>query len=411
VENNKKAITMKNLIIIFLTCFWSCEKESNLESKDSLKILWKSQLGPTLFDQIAQDPALYKDNLIFGYQTEFENGYYILNKNTGKLTKDIKMQKSFEPFSVIDGAIYYSNFSEVAYRTINLDTYEIKYHNQDQGDYTFIGVLPHKENLYSSSFPFGNTPKNKVLIKRAPVYNPALWETVYINDFVIDGDVSGSVSGGLNFEIDHKGDEIMYFASVKSFTQAAKKGKYKVSAFNLSKKKLEWETEEFELDIHHNNSLGRNSIITETQFIVSLGSTQLMSFDKKTGKLLWSTSIIDMTFTNYYEKNGKISFLTDNGVLHMVDASSGKVISKKDGFIGNTKGWQFHKGIMYFTTASGKLYGVDAETHKIELELSSPNLDNCSYCNFFLQSPVVDPNTDRLYITDGKEVICYQLPK
>jgi hypothetical protein len=34
----------------------------------------------------------------------------------------------------------------------------------------------------------------------------------------------------------------------------------------------------------------------------------------------------------------------------------------------------------------------------------------CSWCTYGFASPVVDPETNRLYISDRKEIFCYQLP-
>jgi outer membrane protein assembly factor BamB len=401
---------MKHLILFFILALLACEKETQTITKNSIPIVWRKQLGPINADQIPQDPGLYANKLIFGYQTGTEEGYYIYDKQNGDLIKDLKGTPSFKPFSTLSNKLYYSNFEIKEYRVINLDNYEINFYPTPHRDFTSNGITTHGDELYASSLAEDDINNHTYSWKRANKNDPFSWEDIYAGKFTKEAEIYFSLTSRVIFKTNEFGDEIMFFSSVKAFRSAAKKGKYKVTAFNLTKKQLVWETNEFELDIHLNSSLGRNSIILKNQIIIPLGGSQLMSFDINTGKEIWKNSILGLGSTNYYEKNGKISFLSDVGILHSVDAINGKIISKKIGFVGDTKNWAFHKGIMYFTTFSGKLFGVDAETHEIKLELISPNKGNCSYCSFFFASPVVDPLTNRLYISDRKEVICYQLP-
>jgi hypothetical protein len=400
---------MKQLVILIITCFWGCDKENISTSQDSVQILWRKQLGPVLYDQIAQDPAIYKNSIIFGYQTGQYSGYYFLDKNKGALLKDLKNERSFEPTSTLNKEIYYSNFGSIEFRTINLETYEIRNHKLPIEVQSSYGVIPKDDFVYLPFFPLGE--KNKIRWKRATNIAPYFWNDFYTITFKDEQDIFGSFSSPMLTHKNTSKEEIVYFVSLKAYKQASKKSKYKVTAFNSTRKETIWETEEFEVENEDGNITGRNLLLIENQLIVPLGGTQLMSFDIRDGKNQWKAITTDMTFTNYIAHKGKISFLNGVGVLYMIETSSGKIISKREGFVGNTKNWAFHNGIMYFTTASNKLFGVDAETHEIKIELSSPNKANCSFCGFFLASPVVDPETNRLYISDRKEVICYQLPK
>ncbi|MFZ1525845.1 MAG: hypothetical protein WAT22_13580, partial [Saprospiraceae bacterium] len=73
--------------------------------------------------------------------------------------------------------------------------------------------------------------------------------------------------------------------------------------------------------------------------------------------------------------------------------------------------WQEHKGILYFTTVSGNLWAIDAAKMEVKWKWKSENSQICSYCSFGNNSPVIDKEAERLYITDGRDMFCIKLPE
>jgi hypothetical protein len=57
------------------------------------------------------------------------------------------------------------------------------------------------------------------------------------------------------------------------------------------------------------------------------------------------------------------------------------------------------------------MVAVDANIGNTVWQAKSPNRYKCSYCGFGATPPIVDKETDRLYICDRREVFCLELPK
>ncbi len=98
-------------------------------------------------------------------------------------------------------------------------------------------------------------------------------------------------------------------------------------------------------------------------------------------------------------------------MLYKIDVQTGKIVNQLQLENGNTGIWRYHKGIIYLTTVSGNLWAIDAKTVKVKWMWKSENDGPCSYCSFANNSPVIDEETDRLYITDGREMFCIKLPE
>jgi outer membrane protein assembly factor BamB len=412
---------MKNYILIIyflIPSFWSCEKNNNDSDRVSTpKIIWQKQLGPKAFDQISFEPMLFGNDLIFGYQTDFTGGYYQFNKNSGDVIKRYDDLNSFDVTSFPIDNKYFS-ISGSRGRTINLNTHEIKNY-----DINFEFVVQSKyvsttENSIFLSVRTSNNvsqshPLNEYKIMRAFNNNLDLWNDVWHNKYPTNTDILGVDIKYIAKEGKPNGDEIIYIPSTLSFNRYLTNSKFRMEAVNITTQKSLWQTEVNIPDsiLSHGLSNFPPQIFKDI-IIAGISGSHLVAFDKNTGRQIWSqyfsNKILD---TKMIVHNNKIIIMDNTSTLYLIDANTGAILRKQNIIGGAGANWASHKGLVYFTTASGKLYCVDANNLDILWELTSPNKPECSYCNFFFASPVVDPATNRLYISDRKEVICYQLPK
>lgn len=396
--------------------FMSCEKsptESN--TIETPKIIWRKQLGPKSFDQISSDPILYENDLLFGYQTETTQGYYRFDKSNGQLIRKYDDVNSSNYTSYLVDNKYFSTLGSKA-RILNLRTNEIENFTinfetnvpsifaSKINNSLFLAV---NGNINSS----GNYPINEYKIIRA---NNDLksWKEVWSNKYQKEEGIFGTDIKFLARENTTNGGEIIYFPSQLAYKVNIKLSKYRMESVNISTNQLVWQTEVSLPDSVLSHGLSNFSPqIFGNIIIAGISGRHLVAFDKNTGKQLWSNYFANaLLTTEMIVYNKKISIMDNSSNLYLIDLATGTIIRKQDLVAGDTRKWVILNEKIYFTTASGKLYGIDANTHNIFWEARSPNKDNCSYCNYYAASPVLDPATNRLYISDRKEVICYQLP-
>jgi hypothetical protein len=407
---------MKTIILYILVFFISCEKETIKNEVKPPKIEWRKQLGPKLNDQIALDPILYENDLLFGYQTEFSTGYYRYNKNSGELIQNYPDINSFYCKSYQVGDNYFSIFGSTA-RTINLKTNQIENFRialDSSAQSVFASVYLNSLFLpVHNSINFNkNYSLNEYKIARAQG-NLNQWNIVWSNKYNKEQGMFGTHIKYLAIEKNKLNEEIIYFPSQLLYTDLSKKSRYKVEAVNITQNKLLWETNAFEVDSMDFGNLSNFAPqIVDNLVICGISGSHLMAFDKNKGNLVWSLYFNnENSNTKMIIHNKKITIMDNTSTCYLIDANTGAILRKQNIIGGAAASWASHKGLVYFTTASGKLYCVDANNLDILWELTSPNKPECSYCNFFFASPLVDPATNRLYISDRKEVICYQLPK
>jgi hypothetical protein len=401
-----------NTLIAFCTglLLMSCEKDDLSTKLDTIPpIAWRSRLGPEFFDILPRDPYIYKNKIIFGYQMRSGNeGYYIFDKNTGALLKDIPSQASFEAYAAGYGNLYFSKIG-VNIRTINMETYEVISRKIPNPSWTFP-TLTTIDNLVF--FPRigrkdGNPDEHNYEFVKY-VINSDMSNTIIMRDsFRQDTNVLGTSMKFIAFNDLSNGERLALFPVQSGYWKVGSKSRYKIVCHNLTKNSQVWQTQEFMLPGDDDSYVcDFKPIIIDNTLILGLGGTHIYGFDIVTGQEKWLTQV-DNFGVNMIEYNGKLTFISMQGDMYLIDARLGAIIKKSSVGPANIYNFSFHKGVLYFSTVLNKLFAVNADTHAILWETKSPN--SCSYCTYGFAYTVVDPETDRLYISDGKEVICYQL--
>ena len=70
-----------------------------------------------------------------------------------------------------------------------------------------------------------------------------------------------------------------------------------------------------------------------------------------------------------------------------------------------------HDGLIYFSSGGdGNLYVVRAKDGKLMSKISSPHKDHgYPMASFANGGPIIDPDSNQLYISDGHFANCYQI--
>ena len=398
-----------NLILAILFLI-GCDKDSSPDSTDQLSLVWRVPKGIKPYDQKSLDPVLYKDRLVIGYQTESDEGFVIYNKDTGKRIKEINATPSFDPTSYLYKNIYYSTYGP-RFRTINLDNFQVSWHTVQSFDgnadiaMTFVNdkVLVPINSIHSPSPVFRT---NQIMIVESAISDLKNWNPIIDIKSDFDSTSYGTGLRNITAYTNPKGQLIYFFTSSKGYHNVNTLGDCITHAYNATTKKFEWSSE-----IFNDGGDFSKSIIYGNHIITSTG-TKIISRDINSGKIIWTSTIeagavFSITPILF---NGTIIFTDWKDSLYKMDASTGKVLKKLNIEYRSTGNWAFHNGILYFTAGIGKLMAIDAESLTVKWEITSPNRERCSPCTFWSESPVVDPETNRIYISDAWEVFCYQLP-
>jgi len=403
-----KAMAAYIILLIFIS---SCEKQdetSVFETKP--KLVWKVSKGPKKYNQISQDPVIYNDRLVLGYQAENDEGYFIYNKINGEIIKEIRNTPSFDVFSYMHNGVYYSTYGP-KFRTINLSNFDMNWFVVDgKGGSPDTDMIFDKDNIYVPSHSIwvknDNFKTNKFIFVTSSLMNLRDWVSFIEVEHKFDPDAYGTSARGILKNINEKNEDIYYFTTSQAFNRIDRKSEHQTHAYNKKNEKFVWQSEVF-TDL---GSIGSGTPLIFDSFLISNTGHTFICRNIKTGQIIWKRTIESGIGAHKLFNNFIIS-LDYTNTLFQTEASTGQVLKKLNIGASGTEKWAFHNGIIYFTIASGKLMAIDAETLTVKWELTSPNRDRCSYCTFGFESPVVDPETNRIYISDDWEVFCYELPK
>jgi outer membrane protein assembly factor BamB len=406
-------------LIIILLSLWACNEPivppyvDPTPSGFQPEIIWRRQHGPTKYDQLAFRIELYQDKLLAGYQSETGSGYWIYDKNTGSLIKDIQNMNSFvlPIHSKILGSIHYS-LNGKFFRTIDLETFETTIFDLREGGTYFNNALVIIDDHVYGGYD-GYNPPNKFGFYRNNILKPKEAWSLFFEDsweyIETARSCHTSTIGGFN---NQKGEAIMYFIANYLWNKNIQTAsRIRFQAYNITRNTNEWVVE---IPTANEGSEGTGNQLSPVLFkdkIIMPTSDRLRAFHKETGNLLWELNLEQITTTDYAVIDNHFFIATNFGVLHKIDLNTGQIVSKLDLKTGNTGVWQEHKGILYFTMVGNKLFAIDAAKMEVKWEWNSPNRQICSYCSFGNNSPVVDKETDRLYITDGRDMFCIKLPE
>jgi hypothetical protein len=409
---------MRNMLLFsLLMVFWSCTEPitpvDTIPPKDwTPEIVWKKQHGPSKFDQLAFRIEIYKDKLIAGYQNEINSGYWIYDKNNGDVLKDIKVDDSFlgEYLSKLIDKYYVCIIKNRMLRLINMETGEVTF-SPELGFWGTSRLVFHDNYFYLGSNSF--EPSNRVLFSRIRMDKLSEpWEIFLREDW--PQDVSNPRSSHAFCEgvrLNESGDHIFYYGNTQLYTDTFPKERLRITAYNIDQKKILWQIPIDRIkEVYPASGAGPHKPFFYDNKVLMFSTGYIWAFDQNTGKLIWQKNLEQITNTEYMVL-GRYLYILDNlGKMYKIDINNGD-ISKTLQVQGTTGAWQEYKNILYFTTADGSLYAIDPDKMAVKWKWKSDNINICSYCSFANNSPIIDKEKNRLYITDGREMFCIKLPE
>jgi outer membrane protein assembly factor BamB len=143
-----------------------------------------------------------------------------------------------------------------------------------------------------------------------------------------------------------------------------------------------------------------------------LGYQNITCFDKLNGKIIWNEKLLNDNSLRGLFVNEKIAIVVFNEKVTILDASTGKKIKEYTDKIpgGVAPTFTEYKNTVYFVSqGTGILFAFDATTGERKWTLDSP--DKKIDSGYFFDRFVIDPTTDKMYIFNYKNLLCYQLPK
>ena len=211
--------------------------------------------------------------------------------------------------------------------------------------------------------------------------------------------------------INEYGDTILYFQNRQwNMDSSWLGGKVDLYAYNLTKDSLEWLVES--IDPYGNSSTCRPFYHDDKIYFRCFRS--LHCLDANTGESLWIYE-----FPNYWDnlhlgnmliESGILIVKSSNDAIHAFDPNSGNLIWEKREAGITSCYMKAYDGAVYYGSYDGYLRKVNATNGEVEWKILSPN--HGVYPTWdaeFTNAVVIDPDTKRLYTTDGYFIMCFQL--
>lgn len=391
------------------------EEIENQGFSDSL-MLWQRIKDIDSLQYTFRDPIYYDDQVIMhknqGLITNMDDVIYALDSKTGELLWEwndwIEYQigtNSLDSYSVIENKMIFANRNKTY--CINLDNGQTIWKN-DENNFAINGRLPlssWRENI------FYVTTDNNLNIENKSVYIHNITNNNYKKIFTINND---SLDVGIitpNVELNEFGDTILYIKGYlfDNLNYDAINGTHTsifMSAFNISKQEYSWKRD----SIAYWNIVRKNPPIILDQSVIITTSNKIISFDKKTGEILWENEFeFSFTSCNYTYGSDKI-FVRDNfSKTFAVDALTGQTLWENE----NTSrtsfcGLRVFEDHLYVGTHNIDIINIASGQTIFRIEPHNHKLD--SRAMFLFTIPALSKNGEYIFTSDTFFDISYENP-
>ncbi len=400
------------ILFLFSILLASCNKKNvNPDTGiEGMTLLWKKEYHKKGYVGTFT-PLIYKDILVCGKYNEFASDTILgLNKADGKEVwrwYDFKGEErnlaGSQQYATVDNILAIGSNGEYTYG-IDVSNGKLKYEIAG-GQYNWR--LVQSNNVFVRQKRLGDNEFSPLAEVRR-VSDGKLLNTLFDGgeiQYKIRENMSDNTPKILADEITK--DTIAYYLYVEFVEGGAfPKSDIFLAAYNISKKKM-----------MYNNKITRDVAITspvvmDKDRIFLHVFRRIICLDTKTGIILWEKELLkNNALAEHYANENIVVATADDGVF-ILDAKTGNILKEyKDKIIGGL-GHTFteYKGTIYFVAqGTGILFAFDAVTGERKWFLESP--DKKIDSGYFFDRFVIDPTTDKMYIFNFKNLLCYQLPK
>lgn len=270
------------------------------------------------------------------------------------------------------------------------------------------------EFVYDAHYPNGPPYFQSLTMVRAH-HSSARWDTLFTLPH--DNKYYPGLSS-VSLWINPQGDSILMIPVTMLGDLAlygANQGRADLYAFNLRTRQMEWSLKDF--DTFRSGCPIYPPVISGNRLYINC-SKALYCIDLLNGSVVWSRDFpsawgSDIRYNSLKEYGNTILLVSDHTHVAMA-------ISKTDG----SKVWEnkevgasadeltLFEGILYYTsTATGRLYAVNAATGQTIWNMGSPNRTSKRPASFSFQNLCIDPAGRKLYVTDKYFILCVELPE
>ena len=185
-------------------------------------------------------------------------------------------------------------------------------------------------------------------------------------------------------------------------------------AFNLRTRKMEWSLKDF--DPYRRGAPIYPPVISGDRLYINC-SKALYCIDLLSHAVLWSRDFpsawgSDIHYNSLKEYGNSILLVSDHtNIAWAISKTDGSTVWENREVGAAADELTLFEGILYYTsTATGRLYAIDAASGKTIWKMGSPNRTARIPASFSFQGLCIDPAGRHLYVTDKYFILCVELP-
>jgi outer membrane protein assembly factor BamB len=406
-----------NLLLLFILPFLSCEKTPDKVVEP--KILWRSaepnQDGVEVWNTktvLSQNKVIAANHIRLNNNNKIS--YYIYDKTNGTPLKEIPKENAHIVFNdiVSIGNFYLECFANF-FRIINLEDYSVNNFKIEEktGVFMTAKLTVYEDDVFMKYSGGYLNDCNAYGFYKSNVKDKFIkWEKVMDGKLEKMTKCKGTYTSSPSFINNKKGDKLMVYSLQQHVEDSLNYVLIsKFEAYNLTTNKIQWSTP---VEVKQNDSeVNNNSIVFHNGIAVMSTSKSIQAYDIETGDIIWQKNDFASNFSlgNQFSINGYLIIQDNRHNLYKIDILTGKIL-KINKLEGAPRRFVVHKDVLYYKYGL-RLFAVDLQTLNKKWSIKIPTAD-CPNCVEIIDAtPIIDPESNLMYLNDGREMFCIKLPE
>ena len=373
-----------------------------------LKFLWQAPIGADTGDYFSPQPMLYNGNLaitkMFGGPYDIvmfrdgQDGNLIwdwdnpIDIPSGESIGGVEKQKIYQNKLILSAS------HEINVVDMNTGIMLWRSDTQDKGGSGGVRIALINDHIYHTHKPPGTFVDSSYLV-RSSVHQPK-WDTIFRLGLDEQGRTP-SIQPGVLW-VSPQGDSVYIFQNRGGSNSSDQVDLY---ALNIQTLEVLWK-----IDSLDTGSCVRPPLVRNGKVYFS-GYRNVFCIDAATGSILWKYTVASGLFNTdlIIAENKLIVHPNLYSTIAAVDLDTGAEIWKKTNTGDSPTDIEYYHGhIFYASGGDGYIYVHRVSDGNLVKKLRSPNREK--YGSALFTRPLnIDPANGRLYCTDGRFAICYQI--
>lgn len=401
----KKSLFYCSLILLVTACNKKMSPtDSNIISKD-LVVVWEKELIDTNQLISSMHPLIHGNTLLTSYQlidSVFNEVIIAINKSNG--TQLWSWNEYIRPAPQrVRGSERMHIKDNILLACSSQDNYAIDIASGNTIWATNIEEGGSRTSVFGnylfSTSTFGNAPYGDSSQIIDCNINTGIWNSIYKVSKLDEFEVR---LGTPAFYINSLNDTLLIFQN-RQINLSDNIEKADLYCYNMTRDSICW----FMSNISSSGSSNARVPIVDDDRLYFAGKWDLLCIDIESGVIIWNHNLYwDYQGSNYLINDDLIITNLDNGDLIALDKYNGNQVWVNEGLSGCCVELRIYNSRIYFGNLN--LYIVDAKTGSLLHKFKSPHYLNGGE---FRNAIEVDLITNRMYTTDGKYILCMELPE